>query len=140
MKSTFSNAIFATLFVASFLLGCKKDDDGSKDQTTQVVGTYNGDYVETTDGSSVSGEDITTLITKVSDDEIRVVIQVLPGVASVAFNANMTDETNFTAPKFTLFDSEFQGTGSLTGSSLSIDLDKVGTTTGDKIIYNGTKQ
>lgn len=121
------------------MASCKKEDDSATDMTTQVTGTYLGTYVESTDGSAVTVDDVETSVTKESATEIKVNIKVFPGVASVAFTATMTDETHFSVSKFTLFDSELEGSGSLTGTTLNIDLDKVGTAS-DKVTFEGTKQ
>lgn len=122
------------------MIGCKKDDKTSvEDLSLKVVGNYMGTYLETTDGASVSAEDVQTIVTKLSESEIKVNIQVVPGLAAVVFNATMTDGTKFDVPKFTLFDGELEGTGSLNGANLNIDLLKEGTTT-DKVVYNGIKQ
>jgi hypothetical protein len=139
MKSTLIKSLFPFFLLLFILVGCKKDDDGGNDLTTQLVGEYLGDYSESTDGSTITAEEVTTVVSKVSDSEIRVVIQVLPGLSSVAFNAKMTDETNFTVPKFQLFDSDVQGEGRLDGTTLHVDLVKDGMEA-DAITYVGTKQ
>lgn len=126
--------VTALLFAAS---GCKKDNE--TDLTIQVQGTYMGDYTESSDGSAITLNDVETQVTKKSATEIKVNIQVIPGLGGVVFNADMTDETHFTVPKFTLNDDELQGSGSLSGTALLVDLEKVGTAS-DKATFNGTKQ
>ena len=117
---------------------CKKDDS-KPDKTQQLVGTYLGDYAETTDGSTVTVDDVETVVTKKSATEIKVNIQVIPGLGGVVFDADMTDETHFTVPKFTLNDDELEGTGSLTGTTLDVALTKVGAATGSAS-FTGAKQ
>lgn len=138
LKKLAFNLVLVTALVFA-AIGCKKDDDASTDMTTQVVGTYLGTYAESTDGSTVTVEEVETLVTKNSATAIKVNIQVIPGLGGVVFNADMTDETHFTVPKFTLNDDELEGSGSLSGTALSVDLDKVGTAS-DKATFEGTKQ
>lgn len=128
-----------TLFVVS--TGCKKDEDTkTNDLTVKAVGTYNGTYKETSGGSSASTNDVDTGVTKQSDSEIKVVINVIPGFAAISFTGTMTDETNFTVAKFTFGDGDLEGSGTLENdNTLKISLDKVDSA-GDKITFEGTRK
>ncbi|MBK9016499.1 MAG: hypothetical protein IPM82_21850 [Saprospiraceae bacterium] len=138
-KKHFLRLVLVCCTLVLLIASCKKDDDTATDETTQVTGTYLGTYVETTDGGAVTVDDVETSVTKESATEIKVNIKVIPGLAGVVFTATMTDETHFSVSKFTLNDAELEGNGSLTGTTLNIDLDKVGTAS-DKVTFEGTKQ
>ncbi len=142
MKLKLNLSLLTMLAVAVLLsiTACKDDDDGGNDLTAKITGTYNGTYEEGTSGSSISTDDVETDVTKESNSKIKVVIKVLPGLASVAFTAEMTDETHFTVPQFTLFDDDLMGSGSLENdNTLKVDLDKVNEA-GAKITYEGLRQ
>ena len=67
-------------------------------------------------------------------------MQVIPGLAGGVCTADMTDETHFTVPQFTLNDDDLKGSGSLENdNTLKIDLEKVNSA-GDKITFEGERK
>jgi hypothetical protein len=122
------------------IVSCNKDGDSGTDLTIQAKGTYNGTYKESTNGSSVSTDEVLTVVTRQSDTEIKVNINVIPGFAVISFTGEMTGETSFTVPQFTFGDGDLKGSGTLeNGNTLKIQLDKVDNA-GDKITFEGARQ
>lgn len=125
--------LFAVISAVT-LTSCSKDEEEAPDMTTKVSGEYQGTYKEGEGGSFITFEEIDATITKVSSNEIKVKLDVFPGITS-EFNATMDTETTFTVPEFKLGDETMEGSGSVQNeNSLDITLDGV-STTGYQITY-----
>ena len=127
MKTFTRMLMLFTVISAITFTSCSKDDKPSEpDMTTKVSGEYQGTYKEGEGGSFITIDEIDATITKVSSSEIKVIIEVFPGLASAEFNATMDTDTTFTVPEFQLNDERLQGEGSIQNeNSLNITLEGV---------------
>ena len=119
------------LFLAASVLAisfaaCDKAGTGGDDLTVQVVGDYLGDYVEFDGSSSVTISDVETTITRASNTKINVLMELIPGLVSLQFTADMDDETSFTIPSFTYDVFNLEGDGSFANDVVTINLREVG--------------
>lgn len=139
MKALSRMVMMFAVISAITLTSCSKDDD-TPDMTATATGSYQGTYKEGESGSSISVEEVDATVTKVSSNEIKVKIDVLPGLASAEFNATMDTETTFTVPEFTLNEENLKGSGSIQNeNTLNITLEGV-TTSGYQITYVGERK
>ena len=124
------------LTASTFLFtSCTKD----KDLTTEIVGTYMGNYEEQPSGFTLS--DVKAVVTKVSDTQADCELTLVAGVDPILFTMEMEDETRFNIPTFTIDTGDkFHGSGSLeNGTTFKFETEDE-TDPDSKQIYQGEKQ
>ena len=117
-------SILFFIVAAICVTSCGDDEgDSTPDLTTQIQGTYEGDYTEVAPGSGLTLGEIEATVSKVSGTQVGLTIKEKVFFVGMAFSGDMTDETTFTVPAFTYEGRSLTGTGSLTGTMLKVELE-----------------
>lgn len=134
------NSILFALFLASTIVGCKKETEAPKNENPKalkaadMVGTYKFNYQFT--GSSVSGDLITQIIEGDNESQFHVVNFTS---RNILLKVNMTGSAgtilNFSQDAF---GSQLSGTGSISNNSNTVELSF--TETNNASTYTGVQR
>lgn len=112
--------------IVLFLTACQKEDT-SVDLSDEIIGTYQGEYREGEDGFTVIVSNVIGTATKTSSASFDMELELVPGIFSVNFSAQMESSTNFLIEGFDLDGDLLEGEGVFDGNVLEISFYEAGT-------------
>jgi hypothetical protein len=130
MKIFYTKTNFFYLSVvtlAFFLPGCQKETP-AKDLTLEIVGTYNGEYREGEQGFTVIVSNVKGTAFKSAENTFDMELELVPGLFSVHFSAQMLTPATFSVQQFDLDGDLLEGQGMLEGNTLNITFFETDTT------------
>lgn len=120
---------FFSMVIALFLIGfnaCQKEAP-SNDLTVDITGAYNGEYREGDENFTVIVSNVVATASRNSDNTFGMEMELVPGVFTVPFTAEMQSKTAFTVNAFDLDGDSLEGAGTLEGNLLKIFFFEAGT-------------
>ncbi len=120
---------FFFLLAAVVLIGfssCHKEEQ-SDDLTVDIVGDYNGEYREGDSSFTIIVSNVAATISKNSDKEFDMEMELVAGLVIVRFSADMLSKSSFTVNAFELDGDRLEGEGTLEGNLLDISFYEEGT-------------
>lgn len=117
--------LLGAFLLSMTLLACKKDNGAA------FEGSYKGTYIE----GGVSLSNVVITITDKGDNDLALAIDL--GVVSSTLTATADSETKFTVASQSLQNTTVSGTGTLSGTTLTMSLASQG---GSNITFTGEKQ
>ncbi len=130
MKIFNTRITFFYLSVLTFvflLSGCQKETP-AKDLTLEIIGTYQGEYREGAQDFTVIVSNVKGTAIKRPENAFEMELELVPGLFSVHFTAQMLTATTFAVQEFELDGDLLEGQGKLEGNTLNIAFSETGTT------------
>ncbi len=118
-------SLMITVLVLS-VTACQKEVV-SADLADEIIGAYQGEYREGEDGFTVIVSNVAGTATKTSPESFDMELELVPGIFSVDFSAQMETSTTFTVEEFELDGDMLEGEGAFEGNVLEIFFYEAGT-------------
>ncbi|KAA3626276.1 MAG: hypothetical protein DWQ02_20545 [Bacteroidetes bacterium] len=129
MKTLSTEARLFLLLITMFVLSvsaCQKEVI-SADLADEIIGSYEGEYREGEDGFTVIVSNVIGTATKTSSESIEMELELVPGIFTLDFSAQMETSTTFVVEEFELDGDMLEGEGVLEENILEISFYEAGT-------------
>ena len=124
LQFNFFSALFL-LILLSFV-SCQKEEL-APDLTEKIIGVYQGEYREGDQDFTVIVSNVTGAVSKRSEEQFHMELELVPGVFSVDFTGQMQSASAFNIYEFELDGDFLEGQGVLEGNLLEISFFESGT-------------